>query len=95
MLKGAAVKRKLVSVEAGDMGALATRLVLKSGVSALEMSCIKAAGDGNSNMVMETAMEFAKGEGAKVNVTDLLKAANMQSVDGTIIDVNNNRSIII
>ena len=33
-------------------------------------------------MVMETAMEFAKGEGAKMNVADLLETANVQSADG-------------
>ncbi len=82
VLKSDAMKRKLVSVEAGDMGVVAKRPALASGVSALELSCIKAAGTGNSNLLMETPMEFANGARAKLDVVQILKDADMKSENG-------------
>ena len=82
VLKSDTVKRKLFAAESAQLSTPMKRASLNRGLSALEMSCVRAAGDGNSHVVMETAMDYAAGEGAKMNVADVMKKAQMHSDEG-------------
>ena len=82
VLKSDTVKRKLFAADSAQLASPVKRASLNRGLSALEMSCVRAAGDGNNNVVMETAMDYAAGEGAKLNFAEVMKRAQMHSEGG-------------
>ncbi len=82
VLKSDTVKRKLFAADSAQLASPVKRASLNRGLSALEMSCVRAAGDGNNNVVMETAMDYAAGEGAKLNFAEVMKKAQMHSEGG-------------
>ncbi len=82
VMKSGTVKRKLFTADSPQLDSPVKRSSMSRGLSALEMSCVRAMGDGNSAGMSEVAMDYAAGEGSRLDVQAILKQAGMSSITG-------------
>ncbi len=82
IMKTDAVKRKLFTADSPQLDTPVKRSSLSRGLSALEMSCVRAMGDGNSATMSEVAMDYAAGEGSRLDVQAIMKQAGMSTSTG-------------
>ncbi len=73
LMKTDAVKRKLFTADSPQLDTPVKRSSLSRGLSALEMSCVRAMGEGTTPTMSEVTMDYVAGEGARLDVQTIMK----------------------